>query len=55
MLASCVCVHRHGDELPSEIENLWSKLANNRRNIIPILDFLATLGTHMAYQVSAVC
>lgn len=49
---NCRC--RHGDELPSEIENLWSKLANNRRNIIPILDFLATLGTHMAYQVSII-
>jgi hypothetical protein len=42
---------RHGDELPLEIERLWSTLAANRRNIIPILDFLASLGTHMAYQV----
>lgn len=44
--------YRHGDELPLEIERLWSTLAGNRRNIIPILDFLASLGTHMAYQVS---
>eukprot|EP00775_Hariotina_reticulata_P013221 gene13221-13351_t len=40
----------HGDELPLEIERLWSTLAANRRNIIPILDFLTSLGTHMAYQ-----
>lgn len=42
---------RHGDELPLEIERLWRTLAHNRRNIIPMLDFLASLGTHMAYQV----
>ncbi|WIA40102.1 hypothetical protein OEZ86_013510 [Tetradesmus obliquus] len=41
---------RHGDELPLEIERLWATLAANRRNIIPMLDFLASLGTHMAYQ-----
>jgi hypothetical protein len=46
---------RHGDELPLEIERLWSTLAANRRNIIPILDFLASLGTHMAYQVQHRC
>jgi hypothetical protein len=44
---------RHGDELPLEIERLWRTLAHNRRNIIPMLDFLASLGTHMAYQVGA--
>jgi hypothetical protein len=44
---------RHGDELPLEIERLWSTLAMNRRNIIPVMDFLATLGTHMACQVRA--
>jgi hypothetical protein len=43
---------RHGDELPLEIERLWRTLAHNRRNIIPMLDFLASLGTHMSYQVS---
>ena len=42
---------RHGDELPLEIERLWRTLAHSRRNIIPMLDFLASLGTHMAYQV----
>lgn len=42
---------RHGDELPLEIERLWRTLAHNRHNIIPMLDFLASLGTHMAYQV----
>lgn len=46
-----VCCCRHGDELPLEIERLWRTLAHNRRNIIPMLDFLASLGTHMAYQV----
>lgn len=43
---------RHADELPLEIERLWRTLAHNRRNIIPMLDFLASLGTHMSYQVS---
>lgn len=53
--ASTLCcilgVPRHGDELPLEIERLWRTLAHNRRNIIPMLDFLASLGTHMSYQV----
>lgn len=50
-LPYCMVHTRHGDELPVEIERLWSTLALNRRNIIPVLDFLATLGTHVAYQV----
>lgn len=43
--------HRHGSELPLEIERLWSTLAANRRNIIPVLDFLVSLGMHVAFQV----
>jgi len=42
---------RHGSELPLEIERLWSTLAGNRRNIIPVLDFLVGLGMHVAFQV----
>lgn len=42
---------RHGSELPLEIERLWSTLAGNRRNIIPVLDFLVSLGMHVAFQV----
>jgi hypothetical protein len=41
---------RHGSELPLEIERLWSTLAATKRNIIPMLDFLVTLGMHVAYQ-----
>ncbi|KAI8469209.1 MAG: cell morphogenesis central region-domain-containing protein [Monoraphidium minutum] len=41
---------RHGSELPLEIERLWSTLAGNRRNIIPVLDFLVSLGMHVAFQ-----
>lgn len=44
---------RHGSELPLEIERLWSTLAGNRRNIIPVLDFLVSLGMHVAFQVRA--
>jgi hypothetical protein len=44
-------VRRHGSELPLEIERLWSTLAGNRRNIIPVLDFLVSLGMHVAFQV----
>src|SRR5512139_2900137 len=50
-LSYAFAIRRHGDELPLEIERLWRTLAHNRRNIIPMLDFLASLGTHMAYQV----
>jgi hypothetical protein len=42
---------RHGSELPQEIERLWSTLAVNKRNIVPMLDFLLGLGMHYAYQV----
>ncbi|XP_073115620.1 uncharacterized protein [Elaeis guineensis] len=35
---------RHGDQFPDEIEKLWSTVARNTRNIIPVLDFLITKG-----------
>lgn len=35
---------KHGDQFPDEIEKLWSTVANNTRNIIPVLDFLITKG-----------
>eukprot|EP00798_Chlamydomonas_sp_ICE-L_P017185 gene17185-23502_t len=40
----------HGSKFPFEIERLWSTLADNKRNIIPILDFLISLGMHCALQ-----
>ncbi|XP_020587896.1 cell morphogenesis protein PAG1 isoform X2 [Phalaenopsis equestris] len=35
---------KHGDQFPDEIEKLWSTVASNTRNIIPVLDFLVTKG-----------
>ncbi|KAJ1692491.1 hypothetical protein LUZ63_009189 [Rhynchospora breviuscula] len=35
---------RHGDQFPDEIEKLWSTVASNTRNIIPVLDFLIAKG-----------
>ncbi|THU63128.1 hypothetical protein C4D60_Mb01t12460 [Musa balbisiana] len=35
---------KHGDQFPDEIEKLWSTVASNNRNIIPVLDFLITKG-----------
>eukprot|EP00873_Tetraselmis_striata_P016178 jgi/Tetstr1/436442/TSEL_025271.t1 len=35
---------QHGAQFPYELEKLWSTLAGNRRNIIPILDFLICKG-----------
>jgi len=42
---------RHGPAFPFEIERLWSTLAASKRNIIPILDFLTSLGVYAALQV----
>ncbi len=42
----------HGHAFPVEVERLWSTLASNKRNIIPILDFLISLGMRSALQVS---
>ncbi len=41
----------HGHAFPVEVERLWSTLASNKRNIIPILDFLISLGMRSALQV----
>eukprot|EP00967_Tisochrysis_lutea_P002585 scaffold3161_cov21-Tisochrysis_lutea.AAC.1 len=46
---------RHGPAFPFEIERLWSTLAASKRNIIPILDFLTSLGVYAALQVSVAC
>jgi len=46
---------RHGPAFPFEIERLWSTLAASKRNIIPILDFLTSLGVYAALQVRWVC
>ncbi|XP_024526381.1 cell morphogenesis protein PAG1 isoform X1 [Selaginella moellendorffii] len=35
---------RHGDQFPDEIEKLWRTVANKRRNISPVLDFLISKG-----------
>jgi len=35
---------QHGPQFPYEVERLWSTLAGNKRNIIPILDFLMRKG-----------
>ncbi|KAG0453972.1 hypothetical protein HPP92_025276 [Vanilla planifolia] len=35
---------KHGDQFPDEIEKLWSTIASNTRNIIPVLNFLITKG-----------
>ncbi|XP_065026588.1 uncharacterized protein LOC104000586 isoform X1 [Musa acuminata AAA Group] len=35
---------KHGDQFPDEIEKLWSTVASNNRNIIPVLGFLITKG-----------
>lgn len=46
---------RHGPAFPFEIERLWSTLAASKRNIIPILDFLTSLGVYAALQVRFLC
>ena len=33
-----------GQAFATEVERLWTTLASNKRNIIPILDFLITKG-----------
>ncbi|MEW5300011.1 MAG: hypothetical protein WDW36_002975 [Sanguina aurantia] len=40
----------HGRNFPCEIEQIWSTLARNKRNITPILDFLVTLGMSNVQQ-----
>ncbi len=35
---------KHGDQLLQETEALWQTVARNRRNVIPVLDFLLSRG-----------
>ena len=35
---------KHGKEFTYEVERLWSTVASNKRNIVPILDFLVGFG-----------
>lgn len=35
---------QHGGAFPHEIERLWSTVAANKRNVIPILEFLISRG-----------
>jgi hypothetical protein len=35
---------QHGDAFPHEVERLWGTVAANKRNVIPILDFLISRG-----------
>lgn len=42
---------RHGAVYPHQIERLWSTVAGNKRNIIPILDYVVSTGQQKAVQV----
>lgn len=42
---------QHGAVFPHEIECLWSTVANNKRNIIPILDYVISKGLTNCDQV----
>ena len=35
---------KHGDQLLQETEALWQTVARNRRNVIPVLDFVLSCG-----------
>lgn len=41
---------QHGSTFPLEIERLWSTVASNKRNIIPILDFIISRGLQEAAE-----
>ena len=43
---------QHGTVFPHEIERLWSTVAGNKRNIIPILDYVVSKGQQECGQVS---
>ena len=45
---------QHGAVFPHEIECLWSTVANNKRNIIPILDYVISKGLTDCDQVQYV-
>lgn len=45
---------QHGAAFPAETERLWSTVAGNRRNVVPILDFLISRGLQeAAYAIAA--
>ena len=46
---------QHGAVFPHEIERLWSTVAGNKRNIIPILDYVVSKGQVECGQVGPVC
>ena len=41
---------QHAAAFPSETERLWCTVAANKRNVIPILDFLITRGLQEASE-----
>ena len=43
---------QHGTVFPHEIERLWSTVAGNKRNIIPILDYVVSKGQQECGQAS---
>ena len=45
---------QHGAVFPHEIERLWSTVAGNKRNIIPILDYVVSKGQLECGQVQPV-
>ena len=47
---------QHGGAFPHEIERLWCTVAANKRNVIPILEFLISRGLQeMNAQVTPAC
>jgi hypothetical protein len=45
---------QHGAAFPAETERLWATVAGNRRNVIPILDFLISRGLQeAAYSIAS--
>lgn len=42
---------RHGAAFPHEVEKLWSTVADNKRNIIPALDYVISKGRTEVAQV----
>ena len=44
---------QHGAVFPHEIECLWSTVAGNKRNIIPILDYVISKGLADCGQVQS--
>lgn len=44
---------QHGAVFPHEIECLWSTVAGNKRNIIPILDYVVSKGLADCGQVQS--